>query len=243
MNEGPLDYKLTSTEPLFLDKTKVLLKELKKLSSKNIEQLMKISPKLADLNYDRFKKMKVPLPKGQGKPALFLFNGETYRGLDVFSYTNDDLKTAQKKLRILSGLYGLLAPKDLISSYRLEMGTLFSANKECKDLYQFWKETLTKEVLTLAGKTEPIINLASKEYFRSIDYKSLGERWITPHFKENKNGQYKVIGVKAKKARGMMASYIIKNKIKDVEALKEFNREGYKFSKTLSGPTDLVFIQ
>ena len=227
-------------QPKFLETSTKLIKDLKKLKSTDLQDLMGISEKLAKLNLERYQSFKTPFNLKNSKQAIFAFKGDTYVGLDVDSLDKKDIDYADKNLRILSGLYGVLKPLDLIQAYRLEMGTNFSIGKN-KNLYELWREANTKAIESdLKGK-KALVNLASKEYFSSIDFSSLTKPVITPVFKEEKNGKLKIISFNAKRARGMMANFIIKNKIKDPADLEKFNMDNYKFDKSLSSKDELVF--
>ncbi len=233
-----------STQPVMLDESEILIKELRKLAPQDISKLMKISDKLGTLNYDRYQQWQQPFTKDNAKQAMLAFKGDVYTGLDAESFNAEELAFAQKHLRILSGLYGLLRPLDLMQAYRLEMGTKFS-NSRGKDLYQFWEnritEVLNKQLKSL--KTDVLVNLASNEYFKSVKPKELNAEIITPIFKDQKNGQYKIISFYAKKARGLMSAYAIKKGITDAAKLKRFNWEGYSYNKELSKGNDWVFTR
>jgi uncharacterized protein len=232
------------SEPDFLDDAQELIDDLRELAPQDISKLMSISDKLGVLNYDRYQQWKIPFTEDNAKQAVLAFNGDVYTGLDANSFKADEYKFAQKHLRILSGLYGLLRPLDLMQPYRLEMGTKF-ANKRGKDLYQFWGETITealnKQLKTV--KSEALINLASNEYFKSVKAKSLNAEIITPVFKDWKGDKYKIISFYAKKARGLMAAYIIKNKLTDAEQIKAFDSEGYSFNEAMSTSKEWVFTR
>lgn len=230
------------TKPVFLPKTNNLAKELKKLQAADIGKLMKLSQNLSDLNYNRFQSFKSIYNPSTSKQAAFAFNGDTYTGLDITSMNKTEVNRAQKKLRILSGLYGVLKPLDLIQPYRLEMGTKFKF-ASYKNLYDYWQADVTGYFnQELKGKI-PLVNCASNEYFGVIDPKKLNATIITPVFKENKNGVLKVISFNAKRARGMMARYIIQNNISKVDDLKKFDLDDYKFNASLSNETELVFTR
>lgn len=231
---------LKTTEPDLIAKTKPLSKELKKLKSTDIKKLMKLSDSLSELNYNRFQNFsKKSSPK---KAAGFAFNGDTYTGLDINSYSKSDLSQAQKQLRILSGLYGVLRPLDIIEPYRLEMGTKFKFNS-FNNLYEYWKVDITENLNKDLKKDDVLINCASNEYFNAVDTKNLKAKIITPVFKEDRDGKLKIISFSAKKARGMMASYIIKNKIMTPDDLKSFSEDDYKFDAKLSTETEYVFVR
>lgn len=228
----------TANECLFPQKTKKLKELLKTFSAKKIGELMKLSPQLSNLNYQRFQSMGIDL--NEKSRAGFAFNGEVYSGLDIESFSEEDLDEAERKLRILSGLYGVLKPSTIIEPYRLEMGTKLVVDGS-KNLYEFWGN----EVLEFLEEEEEevIINLASNEYNKVAQLKKFGGTVITPIFKEFKNGEYKVIMVYAKRARGMMAQWIIKNKIERYTDVKNFTQEGYLFNNQLSADNEWVFTR
>jgi uncharacterized protein len=230
------------TQPEFLKESRKLISELKKLSPSEVSSLMKISDKLGTLNYLRFGEWKTPFTLNNAKQALLAFKGDVYTGINVDSFSNQDLKFAQKHLRMLSGLYGVLRPLDLMQPYRLEMGTQFK-NKQGKDLYEFWGLKITEQINKdlKASKSKYLINLASNEYFKSLQTDDIDAEIIVPVFKDYKNGKYKIISFFAKKARGLMSAYIIKNKLKDPEDIKAFKVDGYKFYKSESSDTNWVF--
>lgn len=232
------------TQAEFLKESRQLVSQLKKLTPVEVSSLMKISDKLGLLNFLRFNEWKTPFTLNNSKQALLAFKGDVYTGMNAESFSNQDLKFAQKYLRILSGLYGVLKPLDLIQSYRLEMGTHFE-NKKGKDLYEFWGSKLTDQINQdlKASKSKHLINLASNEYFKSLQVKNINAEIIVPVFKDYKNGQYKIISFYAKKARGSMSAYIIKNKLKNPEDIKAFNVDGYKFNQSKSNATNYVFLR
>lgn len=234
----------TYSDPAFLDNSQLLIDELKELSQADVATLMKLSDKLAALNVARFGSWETPFTPDNAKQAVLAFKGDVYTGLDAESFSEDDFNFAQDHLRILSGLYGLLKPLDLIQPYRLEMGTKF-ANSRGKNLYEFWDMQLTDALnKELADEKEPmLINLASNEYFKAVKVKQLQAEIITPIFKDWKNGQYKMISFYAKKARGLMAAYIIQNRLSDPEQLKSFDTEGYYFSEEQSKGNEWVFLR
>jgi len=220
-----------------------LLAESKQLSMQDIASLMKVSDKIAGLNVARFAEWKTPLSlDNDAKQCLFAFKGDVYTGLEAETLSDKALQYGQKNLRILSGLYGLLRPLDLMLAYRLEMGTRLD-NERGTNLYQFWGNIITEQLNEnlKAQDTEYLVNLASNEYFKAVKEKALKATVITPIFKDQKNGQYKVISFYAKKARGLMARYIIENEITDIEQLKKFTVAGYYFVEAASSATDLVF--
>ena len=227
-----------------LDDAERLMTQLKKMAPQDISSLMGISDKLGSLNHDRFQSWQQPLTTGNARPAVLAFNGDVYAGLDAYSFSDDDFVFAQKHLRILSGLYGLLRPLDLIQPYRLEMGTRL-ANHRGKDLYAFWGDRLTQALnkQLKALSTNTVINLASNEYFKAVRTPSLEAEIITPAFKDWKNGDYKIISFFAKKARGLMSAYIIKNGLTDVQDIKSFDVDGYRFNSKLSSGKSWVFTR
>lgn len=228
----------------FLGDSRALVKELKALSPAEISGLMGISDKLGGLNFDRFQSFKTPFTPKNAKQAVLAFQGDVYTGLQADTFKARDFDFAQKHLRILSGLYGLLRPLDLIQPYRLEMGTKFK-NQRGDNLYQFWGESITTAInqqLT-ATKSDTVINLASNEYFKAVKPKQLNAEIITPVFKDWKNGQYKIISFFAKKARGLMSAYIIKNRLKNPQDLKQFDMDGYQFAPELSDSQQWVFTR
>ncbi|RLA62927.1 MAG: peroxide stress protein YaaA [Epsilonproteobacteria bacterium] len=233
------------SEPVFFKRGLVLVRELKKEGPSGLKKLMKISDKIADENDKRFKAFHTSQSLDNAKQAAFAFQGDTYQGLGVNNYSSGDIKEAQKNLRILSGLYGVLLPLDLIQPYRLEMGTKFGIQKS-KNLYEYWKQVVTDLInQTLKkNKTEFLVNCASDEYFSVLDKKLLDGLVITPVFKDSPKGEdkpFKIISFFAKRARGLMASYIIQNKIKNPEDLKKFKEAGYKYVAGESTPERPVF--
>lgn len=207
-------------------------------------ELMHVSKDIAELNVNRNKKWYLSAePTEEVRPAAFLFTGEVYRGLSVETLSAAELEKAQKNLRILSGMYGLLKPMDLIHPYRLEMGTRWNIKENVSNLYQFWGDKLTKSLLKETDKGEAIINLASNEYNKAINWKSVKNPVVTPVFKEFKNGEYKIVMVFAKHARGAMARYIIRNEIQNPEELKAYNVDGYAFDEKLSSDQEWVFTR
>jgi len=232
------------TQPAMLEDTERLMEVCRTLSPADLSSLMKISDKLATLNANRFAEFSTPFSPDNARQAMYAFNGDVYTGLDAYSLDSETVGYAQKHLRILSGLYGLLRPLDLMQAYRLEMGTKL-ANPEGKDLYAFWDDRITyvlNKALEAQGDNV-LINLASNEYFKAVKKKSLDGMIITPTFKDCKNGQYKIISFFAKKARGLMARYILENRVEDVQGLKNFDVDGYVFSEEQSSSTELVFLR
>jgi cytoplasmic iron level regulating protein YaaA (DUF328/UPF0246 family) len=230
------------TQPELLDDAQELIEQLKELSPAQVASLMSLSDKLADLNVNRFAHWQQPFTQKNARPAIYAFKGDVYTGLDAYSLKKSDMNFAQKNLRMLSGLYGLLKPLDLMQPYRLEMGTKFE-NTRGKNLYDFWGSIITDRLNSEMKKGDVLLNLASNEYFKSVKKKELNADIVTPAFKDEKNGQYKVISFYAKKARGLMAAYVIQNRIKDVEDIKKFNVAGYRYSDEMSKPKEWVFIR
>lgn len=230
------------TEAQFLNKSETIQKTLKKKKPKDLMELMSISEKLADLNWQRNQDWQLPFTPENARPAVYAFNGDVYVGLDAYTIPEEKLTILQDKLRILSGLYGLLKPLDLIQEYRLEMGTSLQVGTK-KNLYEFWKKTITDALNKELQKDELFINLASNEYFSAVDVKSLKVPVITPEFKDYKDGKLKMISFFAKKARGLMVRYIIDNNVETLDELKNFNYEGYAFDANLSQGNKLVFTR
>ena len=230
------------TQPHFLEQSEKLNKKLKTLSKKNIAELMKISDALSALNYDRNQTWKTPFSPDNAKQAIYSFTGEVFRGIDAQSLSEEKIPLLQDRLRILSGLYGILKPLDLIQPYRLEMGTKLSVQKTT-NLYKFWDDQIAKSLNEELEEGELLVNLASTEYFKVIPKKILKVPMITPVFKDFKNGEYKTIMTFAKKARGLMVRYIIDHNIKTIEGLKNFNVERYRFSEEMSSENELLFTR
>lgn len=241
--DSPLPTK-KHTKPRLLDDSEELVQQLRKMSASEIGSLMKISEKLSELNADRYIRWERDFSHDNSRQALFAFTGDVYQGMDLAEWSSEDFASAQKQVRILSGLYGVLRPLDLMQAYRLEMGTKLE-NARGKNLYQFWgskvTELLNKDLK--ASGSDLVVNLASNEYFSSVKKKELNGTLITPAFKDEKNGKYKVISFYAKKARGMMADYIVRNGVDDVAGLKKFKSAGYKFDKASLTETELVFLR
>lgn len=230
------------TLPQLLAESELLIERARQLSPADISQLMKISDKLAGLNAARFADWQPNFTPDNAKQALLAFKGDVYTGLDAESLSSKDFEFAQAHLRMLSGLYGLLRPLDLMQAYRLEMGTKLD-NVRGKDLYQFWGDIITDKLnIALEEQGDNVlINLASNEYFKAVKPKSLSGQIITPVFKDCKNGQYKIISFYAKKARGLMARYIIQNQLTEVSQLTAFDTDGYYFVEAESTATELMF--
>lgn len=235
---------IKASQPLMLDEAQRLVDELKTYSPHQISALMGISDKLGTLNYDRYQAWQRPFTPKNARPAVFTFNGDVYQGLQAHQLDAHALAFAQSHLRILSGLYGVLRPLDLMQPYRLEMGTKLT-NARGTDLYSFWREGITDHLNALIKKqrAQALINLASNEYFKAIDKKALSAPVIEPVFKDWKNGQYKVISFFAKKARGMMSAYIVRKQLTDPEALKSFDDGGYHYHEAMSTNQRWVFTR
>ncbi|MYE86933.1 MAG: peroxide stress protein YaaA [Gammaproteobacteria bacterium] len=233
-----------SSVPSFLDDSAELIRELRELAPQDLSDLMGISTSLAELNYDRYATWGEPFSRRNAKQAMFAFNGDVYLGLKSTEFSERDLTWAQKHLRILSGLHGILKPLDLIQPYRLEMGTRLS-NGRGGDLYDFWRDKVTAALNeAIDAQRQPIlVNLASNEYFNAVDSTRIDARIITPTFKDLKNGRYMFISFFAKKARGLMAAYLIKNRVSTLKALKAFDWQGYRFSPAQSSANDWVFLR
>ena len=231
-----------SSEACFLAEADRINKLLKKKSANQLSKLMSISPALGQLNFERNQEWSLPFTKDNARPAIYAFSGDVYRGIDAYSIDSDRLNYVQDTVRILSGLYGLLKPLDLIQPYRLEMGTKFPVGKN-KNLYEFWKRQITKSLNDEMKEGEFLLNLASNEYFKAIDTKALNAPVITATFKDFKNGEYKTIMTYAKLARGYMTRYIVDTKAKTIDDLKGFDYEGYGYSEPMSNDNELVFIR
>jgi len=232
------------TQPQFLDHSEILVEAARRLSRAELARTMKLSDKLADLNYHRFKAFSRPFNLANAKQAAMVFNGDTYVGLEAATLDKDDMAFAQDHLRILSGLYGLLRPLDLIQPYRLEMGAKFQPPKG-ENLYGFWDGHLTDAINKVTAKQadSSVINLASNEYFKAVHEDGLNGPVITPVFKEVKDRTAKVLGLFAKRARGSMARYIIKNRLQSPDGLKSFNEGGYVFQPAMSDDKSWVFTR
>ncbi|WP_044410974.1 peroxide stress protein YaaA [Thiomicrospira microaerophila] len=244
LDETARNPSLPISECDFTHQAQTLMAQLIELAPADLSALMHISDDLAQLNFERNQAWLKPTEKdGVSKQALMMFKGDVYQGLEASTLDEEGLNYAQTHLRILSGLYGLLRPMDLMRPYRLEMGTKF-ANSLGKDLYAFWGEQITNNLnQTLAQAGKPIVNLASNEYFKAVKPKKLNSDVITPIFKDLKSGQYKIVSFYAKKARGLMVRYAIDKKIEQVEDLKYFDYAGYQFSPELSNDKDWVFTR
>jgi cytoplasmic iron level regulating protein YaaA (DUF328/UPF0246 family) len=223
-----------------IDDSAELIADLKQLTAHQIGDLMKVSEKIAQLNFDRFQEWSRDFTIANSKQAIFAFKGDVYQGLDAESLSSDEIITAQETICILSGLYGILRPLDLMQPYRLEMGARF-INARGSNLYQFWGSKISEYLNSI--ESEVVVNLASTEYSKALDRNALRARIVDIDFKENKDGELKTIGIYAKKARGLMARYAVKNRIASSDGLKSFDNAGYKFSDELSTTIKLVFIR
>ena len=244
-----LDYETPPTTPLFtqpqhLEHAQELIAQLREMSPQQIGELMHLSDKLAALNVARYGSWERPFNPSNAKQALLAFKGDVYTGLAAEDFSEADFDFAQRHLRMLSGLYGVLRPLDLMQPYRLEMGTKL-ANARGKNLYEFWGDDISgwlNQALAEQGD-EVLLNLASNEYFGAVKRKALNARVIDTEFKDLKNGQYKIISFYAKKARGLMARYVIKERLRDPAGLKDFSYQGYRYSAEQSKPDSLVFLR
>jgi len=232
------------TQPDYLEKSQELISRLRHLQPHDIASLMKVSDKIAGLNFERYQAWNKKFTTTNAKQCVLAFKGDVYTGLDAESFNTKDFNFAQQHFRILSGLYGLLRPLDLMQAYRLEMGTRLDTDYG-KNLYEFWGLTITDGLNAQLKKikSDCLINLASNEYFKAVKPKELNAQIITPAFKEFKDGDYKMIGIYAKKARGLLSRYIIKHQLSDPEDIKEFSEEGYKFNKKLSQGNTWAFTR
>ncbi len=244
-----LDYQtpLTTTNhttPELLDQSRILVERARRLSALDIAELMNVSMKIAQLNHERFGQWRTPFTLENSRQALFAFKGEVYSGLDAATLNEQQLEFAQSNMRVLSGLYGVLRPLDLMQPYRLEMGRKIDTDYG-KNLYEFWgakiTEALNKQMRAI--NTRYLVNLASNEYFKAVHADLLDGEIITPEFKDWKGGQYKVIGVYAKKARGKLCRFIIQNKLAEPESLKLFSVDGYQFNPEQSSDNRIVFTR
>jgi hypothetical protein len=234
--------KTAFNHPQYLSKSLEIMDVLKEMKPSELETLMKVSSKLASLNWTRNQNWSNSYDQSQSRQAIFAFTGDVYQGLDVDTLKEEELNYIQKELRILSGLYGMLKPLDYILPYRLEMGTKIEV-EDASNLYKFWRPLLTEDLQEQMDNEEFVLNLASNEYSKAIDFKSLNNQVVTPHFKDLKDGKLKMISFYAKKARGMMLKYCAQNKIEEMEDLKGFNSGGYAFDNSLSDETNLVFTR
>ncbi len=232
------------SQPDFLPQSQLLINILRNYSALDLAELMKLSMNLAELNFDRYHNWTATITPENGKPCVLAFKGDVYAGLDAESFSAAEMAFAQAHLRILSGLYGLLRPLDLMLPYRLEMGTRLPSSRG-KNLYEFWGDHITDAInrQLRAIKSEVLINLASHEYFKAVKPKQLQGRVITPQFKQRKGDEYKMIGLYAKRARGLLSRYIIQHQLQDPEAIKAFDAEGYAYDAALSNGEQWVFTR
>ena len=232
------------TQPDLLAEAEILMRQLRELAPQQIAELMHVSDKIALLNAERNAEWHTPFTPDNAKQAVFMFNGDVYEGIAADTLKPEQIQYLQQHVRLLSGLYGILRPLDLMQPYRLEMGTAF-ANTRGKNLYEFWGDIITdllNDTLAQAG-SDILVNLASQEYFKSVNTKKLKARLITPVFKDEKNGKYKIISFYAKRARGLMVRYAAEHNITDPEMLKNFDYEGYSFNAAASNESEWVFMR
>jgi len=232
----------SNSKACFLKEAQSLNNILRDKSPKQLSELMSISSSLGELNYQRNNSWKLPFNSSNSRQAIYAFNGDVYKGIDAYSISEDKIELMQDTVRIISGLYGLLKPLDLIQPYRLEMGTKMPVGSN-KNLYEFWKRKLTDSINQELKNGEVFLNLASMEYVKAIDTKVLKSPMITANFKQLKDGNYKTIAIFSKKARGLMTRYIIDNNINSIEELKGFNSDGYLFTESLSTDNNLIFTR
>ncbi|MDU4438550.1 MULTISPECIES: peroxide stress protein YaaA [Neisseriaceae] len=232
------------TQPDLLAEAEILMRQLRELAPQQIAELMHVSDKIALLNAERNAEWHTPFTPDNAKQAVFMFNGDVYEGIAADTLKPEQIQYLQQHVRLLSGLYGILRPLDLMQPYRLEMGTAF-ANTRGKNLYEFWGDIITdllNDTLAQAG-SDILVNLASQEYFKSVNTQKLKARLITPAFKDEKNGKYKIISFYAKRARGLMVRYAAEHNITDPEMLKNFDYEGYSFNAAASNESEWVFMR
>ena len=232
------------TQPYLLAEAEILMRQLRELAPQQIAELMHVSDKIALLNAERNAEWHTPFTPDNAKQAVFMFNGDVYEGIAADTLKPEQIQYLQQHVRLLSGLYGVLRPLDLMQPYRLEMGTTFT-NTRGKNLYEFWGNIITdllNDTLAQAG-SDTLVNLASQEYFKSVNTKNLKARLITPVFKDEKNGKYKIISFYAKRARGLMVRYAAEHNITDPEMLKNFDYEGYSFNAAASNESEWVFMR
>jgi len=242
-----LDYKsdlptLKTSEGCFLNEAQYLNNILKEKSPKDLSDLMGISSSLGEINYQRNNSWSLPFSSKNARQSIYAFSGDVYRGLDSYTVEEDKIDFMQNSVRIISGLYGLLKPLDLIQPYRLEMGTKMPVGDN-KNLYEFWRQKITTQLNSDLDENEPVLNLASNEYFKAIDRKVVKTDIYTANFKQLKNGEYKTIAIFSKKARGMMTRFIIDNNITDINDLKSFNYDDYMFHESLSTEREFIFTR
>ena len=242
-----LDYKsklptLKTTEACFLNEAENLNSVLKGMSPKDLSELMSISSSIAELNFQRNVSWSLPFSSKNARQSIYAFSGDVYRGLDAYSIEDNKIDFMQYSVRIISGLYGLLKPLDLIQPYRLEMGTKLPIDNN-KNLYEYWRNKITNQLNNELDSDEPVLNLASNEYFKAIDSKVINSHIYSANFKQLKDGEYKTIAIFSKRARGMMTRYIINNNISNVTDLKSFDYDGYIYHESLSTEKELMFTR
>ena len=230
------------SEPCFLKEANFLNSILKSKNPAEISEMMHISSSLGELNYERFQEWSTEPSKGDARQAIYAFSGDVYKGIDSYTIKKDKIDFLQKSVRILSGHYGLLKPLDLIQPHRLEMGTNMSF-KSYKNLYEFWKKQVSLELNEQLSENEPVLNLASNEYFKVIDSKVIDSQIYSANFKQYRDGDFKTIAIYSKKARGLMTRFIIDNQIETIEEIKIFNYDGYMFNNELSSGKDFIFTR
>ena len=230
------------SEPCFLKEANFLNSILKSKNPAEISEMMHISSSLGELNYERFQEWSTEPSKGDARQAIYAFSGDVYKGIDSYTIKKDKIDFLQKNVRILSGHYGLLKPLDLIQPHRLEMGTKMSF-KSYKNLYEFWKKQVSLELNEQLSENEPVLNLASNEYFKVIDSKVIDSHIYSANFKQFRDGDFKTIAIYSKKARGLMTRFIVDNQIDTLDEIKLFNYDGYMLNKELSTGKDFVFTR
>ena len=242
-----LDYKsklptLKTTEACFLNEAENLNSVLKGMSPKDLSELMSISSSIAELNFQRNISWSWPFSSKNARQSIYAFSGDVYRGLDAYTIDENKIDFMQNSVRIISGLYGLLKPLDLIQPYRLEMGTKMPIDNH-KNLYEYWRNKITNQLNNELDSDEPVLNLASNEYFKAIDSKVINSDIFSANFKQLKDGEYKTIAIFSKRARGMMTRYIIDNNISNINDLKSFDYDGYLYHESLSTQKELIFTR
>ena len=232
----------SNSKACFLKEAESLNNILREKSPQDLSELMSISPSLAELNYQRNNSWQLPFNSSNSRQAIYAFNGDVYKGIDAYSIKEEKVALLQDTVRIISGLYGLLKPLDLIQPYRLEMGTKMPIGSN-KNLYEFWRKKLTESISQELKDGEIFLNLASNEYIKAIDTKVLKAPMITANFKQLKDGNYKTIAIFSKQARGLMTRYIIDNNIDSINGIKGFNSDGYLYTESLSSVNELIFTR
>ena len=232
----------SNSKACFLKEAESLNNILREKSPQDLSELMSISPSLGELNYQRNNSWQLPFNSSNSRQAIYAFNGDVYRGIDAYSIAENKIDLLQDTVRIISGLYGILKPLDLIQPYRLEMGTKMPVGSN-KNLYEFWRKKLTESISQELKDEEIFLNLASNEYIKAIDTKVLKTPMITANFKQLKDGNYKTIAIFSKRARGLMTRYIIDNNIDSIKGIKGFNSDGYLFTESLSSSNELIFTR